>query len=230
MMRIVENELQVRSNLKLIARERGKMVARREGHNIWVNIGREFLAGLICYASYAGYVGTPERNDRVQFMGLGIGGNRQNALALANSSPLGGATPPNHYSGSNAQTDTDPTLQYLERPVRVSWSGPTPTASPYDPVDDEWYAQVGPVTGITGHPTAYETRFTTLIGETQINGSTSYYPSVPLSEVGLFTGAINRHLPSSVTNPSNVYLAYDTFDTISKTVGVTFEIEWTIRF
>jgi hypothetical protein len=43
--RLFEN-IEVRSNLSLVARERVKIVARRDGHNIWLNLGREYLASL----------------------------------------------------------------------------------------------------------------------------------------------------------------------------------------
>ena len=67
--------IQVRNNLRLIARERGKIVARREGHNIWLDLGREYLASLIADVSFGPDV--PERNDRIKYMELGIGGTRQ---------------------------------------------------------------------------------------------------------------------------------------------------------
>src|SRR5262249_2089466 len=78
----VMDVVQVRSNLELVFRDRGKIVARRVGHNIWLNLGREYLASLICYSSFSPL--TPERNDRIAYMGLGIGGNRQVAPSVAN--------------------------------------------------------------------------------------------------------------------------------------------------
>lgn len=219
-------KIQAKSNLRITARERGKILRRVEGHNIWVDLGREYLAQLIGYLSYTGPTGNPERDDRLRYIGLGIGGDRQVALAVANASPLGGGSPPNHYAGTNVFDDTSPAQTVMERPVRVSWSGVTPTASPYDPVNDVWMGQVAPVT----HPVATSTRFTRLFTETEINGVSSYYPVVPLSEVALFPGAANIHSPSNASNPTNTYVAYDTFDTISKTVGVTLEVDWTIEF
>lgn len=218
--------IEARSNLCLTVRERGKLRSRRKGHNIWVNLGREFLAQLIGYASYTGPTGNPERDDRIRYIGLGIGGNRQLALGVANASPLGGGSAPNHYAGTNTQNDTTASVSVMERPVRVSWAGLTPTASPYDPVDDIWAGQVAPVS----HPTSGSTKFTRLFTETELNGVSSYYPTVPLSEVALFPGAYDVHLPSNASNPTNTFVAYDTFDTISKTVGVTLQVDWTIEF
>ena len=215
----ITDVLQVRSNLTLTMRERGKLVAKREGHNIWVNLGRQYLAQLITYNSFSGPTGVPLRNDRVQFMGLGIGGNRQLALTTANASPLGASPPsPNGaYPGTNAQTDTDPTVTKLERPVRVSGGA---TVYPYS-VGDVWLAQVAaPAWSVDSVP--YDSTFSVLFGQTDI--SYSPYLTVPLSEVGLFTGA------ADVNTYNNPFVAYDTFDTISKTNAFDLEVSWTIRF
>lgn len=211
--RNVKDDIEVRSNLFLTARERGKIVARREGHNIWLNLGREYLAQLIAYASFTPL--TPERNDRVRYMGLGIGGSRQIAPGVANASPLGGASPPNDYAGTNSQTDEDPTVTRLERPVRVSGSN-----TPYPGLaGDAWLGQVqAPAT----HPTATQVTFIRLF--TQLDVSYGTYLSVPLSEVMLFTSAANPNVYN------NTGIAYDTFDTLSKTLAFELEVAWTVRF
>lgn len=207
--------IQVKSNLILTLRERGKLVRTVRGHNIWLNLGREYLASLICYSSYTGAfptaVGVPERSDRIQYMGLGIGGSRQLSPSVANNPPI---TPA--YAGTNVQTDTDPTVIHLERPVRVS--GGT-DSFPYPDVTNIWLGQVqAPVL----HPTATQSTFKRLFAVTDV----SYTPflSVPLSEIALFTGAA----APGVYN--NTAIAYDTFDTISKTSAFSLEIDWTIRF
>ena len=203
-----EDIIEVKNNLILTARERGKIVARREGHNIWLNLGREYLASLIAYSSFSPL--TPERNDRIQYMGVGIGGNRQLALSTANSNPLLTA-----YPGSNAQTDTDPTLVSLERPVRISGS-----STPYPGLaGDVW---LGQIQAPAVHATATEVTFSRLFSQTDV----SYNPflTVPLSEVMLFTSAAS----TAVYNGTGV--AYDTFDTLSKTSAFDLEISWTVRF
>lgn len=200
--------VEVRNNLHLVARERGKVVARRDGHNIWVNLGREYLASLLAYSSFTPV--TPERDDRIRYMGVGIGGTRQLALAVANAVPLVTA-----YPGSNAQTDTDPTLTTLERPVRLSGS-----SDPYPGQGaDVWLGQVqAPAT----HGTATEVTFKRLF--TQVEISYNPFLTVPLSEVGLFTAA------ASVNVYNNLLVAYDTFDTLSKTNAFELEVDWTVRF
>jgi hypothetical protein len=207
-MRIAEKTIEVRQNLSLIARERGKIVARRDGHNIWLNLGREYLAQLIHYTTFT--PPTPERDDRIRYIGLGIGGNRQQMLGVVNSAPFSVA-----YPGSNVQTDNDPMVMQLERPVRISGS-----ADPYPgQASDVWLAQIqAPST----HPVATQTTFSRVFTSLQV----SYGPflSVPLSEIGLFTSNANPNIYN------NTMVAYDTFDTLSKTAAFELEVNWTIRF
>lgn len=206
-MRFVDT-IEVKQNLSLIARERGKIVARRDGHNIWLNLGREYLAALIHYTSFSPL--TPERDDRIRYMGLGIGGNRQQMLSIVNSPPYSVS-----YPGSNAQTDNDPTVTLLERPVRISGS-----ADPYPgQAGDLWLAQVqAPST----HPVASQTTFSRVFTSLQVNYGS--FASVPLSEIGLFTNNANPNVYN------NTMVAYDTFDTLSKTSAFELEVNWTIRF
>lgn len=207
MFRFVE-DIEVRQNLILTARERGKIVERREGHNIWLNLGREYLASLIAYQTFSPDV--TERDDRVRYMGFGIGGTRQIAPGVANAAPI---SPP--YVGTNLQTDTDPAITTLERPVRISGS-----STNYPGIaGDTWLGQVqAPST----HALPTEVTFRRLF--TQLEVSYSPFLSVPLSEIGLLTSAAD---PGYYLN---TIIAYDTFDTFSKTVAVEIEVEWTIRF
>ncbi len=200
--------IEVKQNLIITARERGKIVARREGHNIWLNLGSEYLSQLIAYKSFGPDL--TERDDRVRYMGLGIGGTQQLAPATANNPPI---SPP--YVGTNNQTDTDPTVTYLERPVRLSGSD---TAYP-GLTGDVWVGQIqAPAT----HDGVTHTTFKRLFTAAEI----SYVPflSVPLSEVGLFTSAADPNIWRN--NP----IAYDTFDTLSKTLAVESEVDWELRF
>jgi hypothetical protein len=200
--------IEVRQNLFITARERGKIVARREGHNIWLDLGREYLSQLISYALFSPL--TTERDDRVRYMGFGIGGTRQIAPGVANASPIVPA-----YVGDNFQTDTDPTVTYLERPVRVSGGDTTYPGL----AGDVWLGQIqAPATHDTATSVTYKRLFTA--------AEVSYAPflSVPLSEIALFTSAAD---PSIWRNSP---IAYDTFDTISKTLAVEIEVDWSLRF
>jgi len=202
--------IEVKQNLIITVRERGKIVDRREGHNIWVNLGREYLAKLISYSLMSPL--TPETDYRIRYMGVGIGGNRQLTLATANAAPLGVS-----YSGTNAQTDSDATVTQLERPVRISGG-----AAGYPGIGtDVW---VGQVAAPAVHPLATQTKFIRTFTSGEVNYGT--FLSVPLSEIGLFT---NEAFTPGVPRPTGL-VAYDTFDTISKTAAFELEIDWTIRF
>lgn len=200
--------VEVKQNLSIIARERGKIVARRDGHNIWLDLGREYLAQLIAYSSFSPL--TTVRDDRIRYMGLGIGGNRQHMLSIANAAPLVTA-----YPGTNAQTDSDASVTLLERPVRLS-GGVTPTPGA---ASDVWLGQIqAPPT----NPVPSQVKFSRIFTAAEVSYST--FLSVPISEIMLFTGAAdpNAH--------DNIGVAYDTFDAISKTSAFEFEVNWTIRF
>lgn len=206
-MRLVST-IEVKQNVKLTLRERGKIVARREGHNIFVDLGREWLSELIAYASYSPDVTI--RDDRVKYMGVGIGGTRQLQASVANSPPI---SPP--YSGTNIQEDTDVTVTTLERPVRLSGS----FANYPGVVGDIW---IGVLASADPNTVPTQVTFKRIFSQTEI----SYGPfvSVPMSEVGLFTAAADPG------NYQNTLIAYDTFDTLSKTTAFDLEVEWTIKF
>lgn len=211
--------IQVKSNLFLRVRERGKLVAKREGHNIWLDLGGEWLATLVGYTSLATPPSvlpvTPEEDRRIRYMGFGIGGTTQLSPSIANSAPMS-----TYYPGTNNQTDTDPTVTVLERPVRFSSVG-APTTPPYS-ATDVWLGQVtAPVT----HNTPKSATFTRLLTETDI----SYGPflTVPLSEIALFLHSTNA---TYINLPNNTALGYDTFDTILKTSAIEVEVDWTLNF
>jgi hypothetical protein len=207
----ISDIIEVKQNLHIVARERGKIVTRRDGHNIWLNLGREYLSQLIAYKAFS--PDETERDDRIRYMGFGVGGTRQVAPLVANADPIGGVT--GAYPGTNVQTDLDPTVIWLERPVRLSGGSTTYPGV----VGDVWIGQIqAPAT----HDTVTSVTFKRLFPAAEV----SYAPflSVPLSEVGLFTSAADPGVYRN--NP----VAYDTFDTISKTNAVEIEIDWTIRF
>lgn len=226
----IEDIIEVKSNLKLTMRERGKIVARRQGHNIFLNLGREWLPKLVGYSVLPAGAPppplpvTPEEERRIRYMGLGIGGTRQLQLGVANASPLGAAppAPSGHYPGTNARTDTDPTVLRLERPVRISSPIPAaPVPPPYD-AGDVW---LGQVQAPTTHPTPTSVTFSRVFVETDI----SYGPflTVPLSEALLVLHSDNA---TYVHIFNNTGIAYDTFDTLSKTNAFALQIDWTLRF
>lgn len=195
----LEGDIKVSSNLFLTVLEQGRVVDKREGHNIFLDYGREWLSKLIAYASFSPDVF--ENDARVRYMGFGIGGVRQIAPTFADTAPLTDYGP----VGGFTQTDTDPAILRLERPVRIAPS--------------VWLGQVqAPAT----HDTPTSVTFRRLFTSAEI--SYSPYTSVPLSEVGLFLNDANSAFYG------NNCVAYDTFDTLSKTTSFELEVSWTLRF
>lgn len=201
-----ESTFEIKQNLKLTARARGKIVERREGHNIWLNVGREYVTQLMSYALMSPL--TPIRNDRIRYMGLGIGGTKQHILQIANNAPFSTA-----YPGTNVQTDQDPLVTRLERPVRISGTATTP---PYN-AGDVW---LGQIQAPPDFPQFNKVIYRRLFQSFELNYAP--YQVVPLSEIGLFTNLSNPLLPYG--SP----LAYDTFDSLSKTDAIELEAEWEI--
>ena len=201
--------IQVESNLRIRLLDGSKVVDERVGHNIFLDLGREWLAHLVAYESLT--PPTPYPVKQIRFMGVGIGGTRQLALSQANAPPLVDA-----YPGSNSQTDINPKVIRLERPVRVT--GSSTIAPSYSP-SDVW---LGQVQAPPEFPTGRSVTFRRSFGITEV--SYAPYLSVPLSEVALFTG------DAMVNNFNNTPVAYDTFDTLSKTDAFDLEIAWTLRF
>lgn len=200
--------VEAKNNLIITARERGKLVTKREGHNIWLNLGREYMAQLMSYSLMSPL--TTVRDDRIRYMGMGIGGTRQLIPSIANNATFLAA-----YPGTNLQTDEDPAITVLERPIRVSG---TSTPSPYDAAD-VW---LGQIQAPAYFPAYNQVVYRRLFMSYELNYNP--YTVAPVSEVGLFTNAANPLLPH------NVMLAYDTFETIAKTDAVELEVAWTISF
>ncbi len=203
---LIKETIQVKNNLSLVCRERGKIIERRDGHNIWLDLGREYLAKLVALQSYGPDV--PFTDARIKYFGFGIGGTRQLALATANAAPI---SPP--YVGANTQTDDDPLILTVERPVRLSGST---TAYP-GIVGDKWLGRI-----TSADPTALPKQVTFRRVFTQMEVSYGPFVTVPLSEVALFTSDADPE------NYKNNPVAYDTFDTLSKTSAIDIEVVWTI--
>ena len=222
--------LQAKSNVWITARdERGKKVpgSCRESHNIWVNNGRQYLAEVIApnNASY-----TTRVNDGiVRYIALGIGGADQTINVDGTYPTLG-----THYPGQNTYLDNDISINYLERPIKSSGTagvGSSPGV---------WMNSVTQPPPFSGSPTTIVS-FDALFANADCHLAGAY-PAMPLSEVALL---LNTELAS--LNSDQVYdftsgpayinaasrqkiLAYNTFETITKTVTVALEIHWEIQF
>jgi len=159
---LIKDYIEAKSNIEIILRERGKIVGRRETHNIFPDIGQEWLAKLIC----------GESTDIINMMGPGIGGSKQNN-SIVDAAPLSTSYP---TIGAHSQTDTDMGVTALERAVAVSSA-----SLPITPGDDVWLKVSSP----PSHPAPNRTRFICVFSELDI--SFSPFTIVPVSELGLFT-------------------------------------------
>jgi hypothetical protein len=212
--------------------ERGKRIPKycRHEHNIWVDLGREYLARVVApNDTHTDHNQEPPR-EFIAYMGVGIGGDSQ-THPLAYTDPLKTDYPPADPSGApggtgNQQTDEDLTVTYLERPVKVNLSSPI------------WIVPVAtPVAFLSASKTV---RFDYLYTVDAINTARiPDYPVVPLSECGLFLvtqdpDAANVYdtgnPPTMVGAGRQLVVAYNTFEPIPKTISFSLEIRWELRF
>lgn len=82
--------VQVEGWVKLVMRERGKIVpgSFREGHNIWTNTGREYLAMLMSINTGP----SSFRSDHIAYIGMGTGAQVEEAGVLGLVNPIAFAT------------------------------------------------------------------------------------------------------------------------------------------
>lgn len=214
-------------HLKLKDPKDGRVVEKRDSHNIFLNYGRDWLAHLVGLDAGGAYF----RSDRIKLMAFGIGGTAQQIA----SDTIRGTTPGSPYaypgfpndwiggagSGDPVQTDVDPAITALEWPVEVTTT-PGPVSDYYDLI-----SQPNTFPGTVG-----VIRFTAVLGLTEV--SFGAHPSVPLSEIGLFTESVtDETIPPVVAAglPAEKYMvAYNTFDTLSKTTSFVLEVDWELRF
>lgn len=83
--------VQVQGWVRALCRERGKIVqgSVREGHNIWTNSGREFLALLMSIETGPT---TSYRNDRMAYIGVGTGATTEDVGVVRLVTPIEYAT------------------------------------------------------------------------------------------------------------------------------------------
>lgn len=78
--------VEVKGWVSLCLRERGKIVpgSRRDGHNIWTNTGREYLALLMSLKD----TNNTFRKDAIAYIGVGIGAQLEDVNVLALDNPI----------------------------------------------------------------------------------------------------------------------------------------------
>ena len=108
--------VEVKGWVSALLRERGKIVpgSRREGHNVWTNTGREFLAMLMTYKPDGV---TPFRNDRICYVGAGTGLQTEDANVYGLLAPVSYRAglflaPVDHVATDYPLTPTRTTVKY----------------------------------------------------------------------------------------------------------------------
>lgn len=208
--------------LTLIHNETQQIEKVVETHNIWTNLGREYLANRISPVS--GFAPIPgssptelraEDDAVIRFMGIGIGGSLQN-VDIATLYPQLDAA----YPGTNIQVDTGASglaVTQLERPCLVD-----------DRTGNEWLVDVGtPVVHTLATSTTFTRTFTTY--DVNLGGT---YPVVPVSEIGLYVSSENPNADPYASGGANrqTLIAYNTFVSLSMTTAFSLQVDWEIRF
>jgi hypothetical protein len=217
----------VKHNIKLVHRVDGQVLDVRQGHNVWVDVGRTWLSKLICYSSFDPV--TPETSVRPLHMGLGVGGLGQSDVRV-DSPPFSTGYPagadPNGTDGHQYDREypikPGAVVSTLERPVRITGGS---TAYPGAP-GDRWLTDHTNATRFqVMHRTSMSATFRALFDCTV--GELVYAPFTVMlpSEVGLFTSAADL-----LGNPYCELFAYYTFDTIELGATSQLEIYWRVEF
>jgi hypothetical protein len=225
----------MKSNVFITHRRYGKVVERREQHNVWTFYGNQYLAELVALNGPQ-FLPTPERTDRVRYMGLGIGGVTQlNGLVdvapLSTAYPVGSAerrNPPDYtldgYTNGKEYDQLDPTsprIETLERPIRRTGGE---TAYP-GAAADRWFIEP-PNLWHTHQSTQELTIHATLdagAGDFVYGSFTA--AGIPISEAGLFTSSSS---PDGA--PYQSLVAYVGFATILLDSNSQIEFVWRVRF
>jgi hypothetical protein len=203
---ILKDDIEVRANVEIIARERGKIVDRRDEHNIFVNLGREYLADRVHNTS----------SEWIKWMGLGIGSDEQTIDIAATYPTLDAA-----YPGQNIFSDSDPTLTVLERPVKLQngtsnyWILETTLSQPIATTAKFVYTFTETDVNLTGtYPVVpISEAGLYLDGQTQTDNP--------------YTGGSS---PDWIGPNRQTVVAYNGFAPISKTPSISVEVRWELRF
>jgi hypothetical protein len=197
----------------------GPVVDYREGHNVWVDGGREYLAELLAFTSFG--PDTRERDDRPKFIGFGIGSVDEDASATSPpfSTSYSAGNDPNATSGNeyNHAFPVSPLISTLERPVRF-----TGGTTDYPGVGgDEWLRVVDTVT----HFGLYQTNYRIIVDSGAGDLEYGTFTPMPLTEVGLF---LSSKTPTGTA--FNTLVAYYNFSVIQFADPYVLEVLWQVGF
>ena len=115
------------------------------------------------------------------------------------------------YPGTNLQSSTSPLISRLERPVQIT--------------SDIWLVDL--LSQVPASPYTY-VQFSYTLSGTEINQVGSTYPTVPISEAGLFLSDESASL-NPYDGTAQQPVAYVTFTPYPKLNGSSLEFEWVLR-
>lgn len=212
-----DQAIPLRGNVRVRTLHKGRVVDQYRGHNIFLNVGRDWLIQQISFGAYPPVVGAPPPaaalDRRIAFMAVGCGGVGQTnpadqAWVVANVNP--GAT--------FLQDDTDVTKTGLEVPA--FWAAGK-YAKPIISVD---YSL--PVSGYS-----VWVRYTALWTVGEINSEYGGAP-VPITEAAMYPhlldglGNVKEFIEADVQSAAS---SYETFRPVWKETDFELEIQWTYR-
>lgn len=201
----LSEDIEVKANVKIIARERGKIVDVREVHNIFTNLGGEYVVDLFGGSS----------SETVQYMGVGIGSDEQ-TINIASVYPSLDST----YPGQNVFSDDDPTITVLERPVQITagtWMIAPTASEPDSKTYRLTYLFSGTEINMSGAYPIVPISESGLHLSSENPASNAYTGGTAPDYIG----------PARLTDQR--VIAYNGFAPVSKGAGVTIEVRWELR-
>jgi hypothetical protein len=214
----------MKPNVFITARDRGKISYRWEGHNVWVERGRQYLAQMLSLSSHNPDVPVIP-SSRLKHIQYGIGGVTQELGSIpANVNtayPVGEDPQATDGHSYNHLFPIDPLITTLERPVRISGG-----TNPYDtaPNTDVWLTgTAAPKFLVTVSSSSVSLRYFV----SGSSGDIAYAPftNVPITEAGLtLSGEATPNAPFSPI------VAYVNFSPVRITATLDVEFVWTVGF
>jgi len=223
---VFREDIQVESNVKIIIRERGKIVGHRESHNIVVNQGKAWLRDRLGASLYPSMPTTPTTGPYpfAQYPGDGswnisasLSPYVMRYCAFGQGGLLNGGTyTENVHIGG------------LEDPLPLLNSAPAPSGYSQTFMKQA-LPQVNP-TDLTVFPSSHEVCFRFVVLKNEL----SFAGPVDISEVAAFFSIANPYRMPTVSEYSNIavpgFAAYNIFEPFPKGLAHVFELLWYWRY
>ena len=209
-MRQPQEDVDPEVNVYLTFRREGRIVARRESHNVFLNAGRAWITQRCGSSDFA--LGTPHTLEVIRYVGFGCGGALQSDPQFANS---------------QAEIVT---VEALEDPISFSEALGVKTylksCDDQLPGDTTYFPGNGRIVFVCGVAETEISYAAATTAASNVNVGTS----VPVSEIGLYlSSALPTDAGAAPTGPNNM-VAYNIFDPVFVTPDVSIQARWELRF